>query len=133
MQINYNVHTTLKSRVLDFEWTSNFAVIASICAQQPSSGLNITEWNMPEGIVLADPTFYQLSKIDILIGIEGFFEDIRVGKCTMGTNMRPVINMSFGWVIGGSTILPTEPKRYKCNFAQDQPSLDAIVLHFWKD
>ncbi|XP_070068167.1 uncharacterized protein [Drosophila takahashii] len=42
------------------------------------------------------------------------------------------INTSFGWVIGGSTMLPTEPERYKCNFVPDQPSLDEIVSHFWK-
>jgi len=110
-QINCNVHTTLKSRASDFEWSSNFAVIASICAQQPSSGLDATEWNMPEGIVLADPTFYQSSKIDILIGIEGFFEALRVEKCRMGTNTPTPVNTRFHWVIGGSTMLPTEPER----------------------
>jgi len=95
-------------------------------------GLDVNKWNMPEGVVLADPTFYQPSEIDILIGIEDFLEAIRVEKCTMGTNMTTLINTSFGWVIGGSKRLPTEPERYKRNFGQDQPSPDVIVSYIWK-
>jgi len=72
------------------------------------SGHRISRWShpfvhsnlvadMPERIVLADPPFYQSSKIDILIWIEGFFEAIRFGKCTMGANIPTLINTSFAY------------------------------------
>ncbi|KAM8702196.1 hypothetical protein ACLKA7_001888 [Drosophila subpalustris] len=97
--INYSVSTTLKSRMSNFQWTSTFAVIKSICTNQPSGNVDISQWKFPKGIVLADPLFYESNKIHILINTEGFFDAIRIGKHSLGLNQPCLLNTAFGWTV----------------------------------
>ncbi|KAL7724044.1 hypothetical protein ACLKA6_000718 [Drosophila palustris] len=85
--INYSVSTTLKSRMSNFQWTSTFAVIKSICTNQPSGNVDTSQWKFPKGIVLADPLFYESNKIHILINTEGLYEsEFPVGASVLRTD-----------------------------------------------
>ncbi|XP_070075694.1 uncharacterized protein [Drosophila takahashii] len=128
----YNVYTVLKSRVSEFKWCSHFDVIKRICNHQPSEPIDISQWDIPNGIVLADPNFDQSHRIDVLIGIEGFFEAIRSGKCEVGPGMPAFINTAFGWIVGGNATHLANSATYKCNLIQERMSLDECLDKFWE-
>ncbi|XP_044313393.1 uncharacterized protein LOC123037339 [Drosophila rhopaloa] len=50
-----NVFATLKSRISNFQWSSEFGVIKRICSRQPREYIDTSTWKLPEGIMLAPP------------------------------------------------------------------------------
>ncbi|KAI5647026.1 pao retrotransposon peptidase domain-containing protein [Phthorimaea operculella] len=96
---------------------------------------------IPDNITLADPTFYESRKVDILIGVDRFWDLVIAGKIRL-LNGPYLINTKLGWIIGGSVSGYTKQssKYVNCNFTQtldiqesiDMPSLDKQVRSFWE-
>ncbi|KAM8702461.1 hypothetical protein ACLKA7_001792 [Drosophila subpalustris] len=62
-KVSFTTFATLKSRLSDFTWSSTFSVVNRISAKQPQQTFQLSEWNLPSGIELADPHFYESNKI----------------------------------------------------------------------
>ncbi|KAI5645574.1 putative peptidase (DUF1758) domain-containing protein [Phthorimaea operculella] len=96
---------------------------------------------IPDNITLADPTFYESRKVNILIGVDRFWDLVVAGKIRL-PNGPYLINTKLGWIIGGSVSGYTKQssKYVNCNFTQtldiqesiDMPSLDKQVRSFWE-
>lgn len=100
-KLKYEVTATIKSRISNFEWTSDFLVTKSISPQQPSERFDISNWNIPKGIELADPQFNIPQRIDLLINSEAFFDFLLDGKIILGHGCPRLINSQLGWIVGG--------------------------------
>jgi len=60
--IHFNVFGTNKARISNFEWSSNLAVINTICTTHSQEFIDIALWKLPKGVVLAEPHFHELKK-----------------------------------------------------------------------
>lgn len=58
-------------------------------------------YNIPDNIKLADPLFYTLQKIDILIGAEHFFDILCEGKIRKNPDGPLYQKTKFGWIASG--------------------------------
>lgn len=70
--INYELSTTVKSKVNKFQENIDFSVIATIANHISRFSYDITMWDIPK-YVLADPLFGITRSIDILLGSDMFF------------------------------------------------------------
>ena len=85
-KIKHTVCTMLKSRITDLETPLDLCVTAHI-SYQPEPELDISTWNMPANIALADESFHKAKPIDVLIGTEVFFELLSVGQIKLGSDL----------------------------------------------
>lgn len=109
-------------------------VIKHITGLQPNQSFNVDGWDIPQNIVLSDPTFNRSSKIDLLIGAEYFFELLSIGQIKM--EGRPTLQKTlFGWVVSGRYDRLLVPNATVCLVSsqeeQDNLRLNEIVEQFW--
>ncbi|XP_065356116.1 uncharacterized protein LOC135950508 [Calliphora vicina] len=130
-QLRYKVAATVKSRISEFEFTSIFSVTKSISSQQPAERVNISNWNIPSDVELADPEFYLPQRIDLLLSSEIFFDLLLDGKVILGEELPCLINTKLGWIIGGKVDSQTPNKILSCNVITYQ-DLDTMLKAFWE-
>lgn len=80
----------------------NALVMPKITSKVPSSIVNISNWNHIKDIQLADPKFNIPGEVDMLIGVELFFDVLRTGYRRGDISQPAAQNTVFGWVIGGN-------------------------------
>ncbi|XP_055588990.1 uncharacterized protein LOC129741289 [Uranotaenia lowii] len=96
------LRTTIQSRVTQFSTIVEFLVLPKLTLNLPSATLDISKWNLPKEIELADPTFYRNSPIDIILGAEVFFDLFKPsGRIPLGESLPVLINSVLGWVVSG--------------------------------
>uniref|UniRef100_A0A182WG73 DUF5641 domain-containing protein n=1 Tax=Anopheles minimus TaxID=112268 RepID=A0A182WG73_9DIPT len=76
-------------------------VLPEITHNLPNSTIDVTSWNLPSNIVLADPTFYQPGQIDILMGIELFYNIIEEGLIKLPYHKTMLQKTNLGWIVSG--------------------------------
>ncbi|KAF2890663.1 hypothetical protein ILUMI_15510 [Ignelater luminosus] len=67
----------------------------------PNFKVNTNNLEIPKGLKLADPYFYNPTTIDILLGAEIFWELLSVGQVRLGSHKPILQKTKLGWVIGG--------------------------------
>ncbi|XP_062538569.1 uncharacterized protein LOC134206852 [Armigeres subalbatus] len=119
------------SRISEFSKKMRFLVLPKVTVNLPSSPINITGWTIPDGVILADPTFAMSKDVDMVLGIEHFFDFFGSGQRFSLGNHLPTLNESvFGWVVcGGCSNMKSSPL-ISCN-ASAREGLDALVARFW--
>ncbi|XP_038121717.1 uncharacterized protein LOC119770593 [Culex quinquefasciatus] len=100
-RISSLIRATVKSRVGDFSTELELLVTPSIIDDLPPESIDITSWNLPPNIKLADPGFNSASPIDMLLGAELFWNLIRSGRITLAETMPSLRETELGWVVGG--------------------------------
>jgi hypothetical protein len=86
----------------DWHKTADCAVLPHITSNTPGSKLDITTWNIPKDIKLADPHFNQPGAIDMLIGADLFYELFLPNRKTKPGH--PVLQETvLGWIVSGRT------------------------------
>lgn len=131
-KVSFTTFATLKSRSSDFTWSSTFSVVNRISVKQPQQTFQVSEWNLPSGIELADPHFHESNKIQLLISVDGFFDAIREGKIKLGEGMPYIVNTAYGWIVGGNMETNTNVQRQRCYFTVKENPLDLLVERFWE-
>ncbi|XP_062541586.1 uncharacterized protein LOC134209605 [Armigeres subalbatus] len=72
-QANMKVTSTIWSRVTGFSRRLEFLLLPKVTANLPTTNVDVTGWEFPEGLKLADPTFFRSEAIDLVLGINNFF------------------------------------------------------------
>jgi hypothetical protein len=67
----------------------------------PATKLNTTDWKIPTDIKLADEHFHQPGNIDLLIGVDLFYEMSCPGRRTRPGNYPVLQETVLGWTIAG--------------------------------
>lgn len=128
---------TIKSYFNEYEVCFEFYVLPKITSKKPCFYHDVSKWNIPKNIQLADPMFNQPGRIDLLIGAEVFFELLSVGQICLGDNLPKLHKTVLGWIVAGKNI-ETElsvPKVYNLlvrNDYAEEEDLNNMVERFWR-
>ncbi|XP_055911761.1 uncharacterized protein LOC129945849 [Eupeodes corollae] len=131
-RISSLTQTTIRSRYSAFELSLEFLVAPSITGYQPDVTLDVTNWNIPKNIELADEQFNQPAAIDILLGAEAFFGLLLVGQIKLGPEMPLLQNTHLGWIVSGRYKQRSGNLRNNCCFSVSDDNLNEFVERFWE-
>jgi len=98
----------------------------------PMTDIDISKWNFPTIVVLADRDFNKPSPIDFLLGAETIFEILLDGR--YDCNGLPVHqNTKLGYILSGkfhNSYVKQHQKKYHSLFVQTD-SLHDMMERFW--
>ncbi|XP_055633528.1 uncharacterized protein LOC129773893 [Toxorhynchites rutilus septentrionalis] len=104
----------------------NFLVLPKVTVNIPTATVDTTGWKIPQGIELADPSFLISQPVDIILGIEFFFDFFHGGrKIALGDHLPALNDSVFGWVVCGGARL-----HINCN-ASTSNNLESLMKQFW--
>lgn len=135
--ITKTVNLTLASRVTKHMFQTEFGVIEEITQQLPHTIFDKAILKWPSFIQLADPDFNVSSKIDILLGAEGFYKVLQKGKVELCNGTLALQNTTFGWVFGGLLKLKGQANKFVCNTTSSslgsmEEELNSNIIKFWQ-
>lgn len=127
----HRVQATIKSRFSIFSRDLHFIVLPKVTVDLPMTQVDITEWEIPDGIDLADPSFFKPGSVDLVIGIQAFFSFFKTGKeLSLGNGLPTLTESVFGWIISGEVVETSQPTTITCNMALTD-RLDELLERFW--
>lgn len=101
-KIEHRIRALVRSRITSFSREMDFLILPKVTVNLPTSTVNTEKWLIPHGIKLADPTFFQSREVDLVLGIEAFFEFFKTGRrITLGKGLPALNDSVFGWVACG--------------------------------
>lgn len=131
----YRINVEMSSTNKNYSANLEAIVLSTIIPAQPNQNIDVSTWNIPSNIHLADSRFYQQGKIDILLGAEFYFNLMQPGTIQL-TNSGPTLqNTLLGWIVGGSiqqTSAPSSSPPLTCAIFGDESSLERAVENLWK-
>ncbi|XP_053691693.1 uncharacterized protein LOC128740189 [Sabethes cyaneus] len=133
--VKFMVNATVKSKTTDFEFSMDYLVVPRVTGALPSLKLDFRSWPIPPDLKLADPKFFEPSRIDMLLGAEIFFELMKRGKIRMSAEL-PLLQESFlGWLITGpvcGTWSAVSVQNYHvAPNKDDNEELNELMKRFW--
>jgi hypothetical protein len=94
----------------------------------PITSFDQSVWSTFKDLELANSSFHQLNKIDILLNCDVMFAMIKIGKNQCGNVIAQ--NTTFGWVIGGrAQVSPAQPTITTFHNIVD---IDQQLQRFWE-
>ncbi|XP_062716695.1 uncharacterized protein LOC134292046 [Aedes albopictus] len=96
------VEVQFQSRCSDFRATLECLVTPKVTGTIPTTDIDVTSWLLPDGIQLADPSFFRTDKVDMLIGAELFFALMKPGHITLDDGLPELRNSHLGWLVTGT-------------------------------
>lgn len=109
-------------------------VIKKITSLLPGEEILAQHWPHIKGLLLADPTYSQPGKIDILLGADVYAEILTNGIRQGPYNTPMAQNTIFGWIISGKTIDKGDRKTTMSNMVtfHNRIEIDNILKRFWE-
>ncbi|XP_062542202.1 uncharacterized protein LOC134210190 [Armigeres subalbatus] len=122
----------VRSRVSPFSRELDFLILPKVTVNLPTISVKIDGWSIPSGIELADPAFFESKEVDIVLGIESFFDFFETGRRISLGEQLPTLNDSvFGWVVCGGTSIASNSLQLSCNISTSE-GLDLLLERFWQ-
>ncbi|XP_033241627.1 uncharacterized protein [Drosophila pseudoobscura] len=132
-----SVNLVIQSRTSDY-FTSLTALVAPrITGNQPASSFDVSKWEMPSNISLADPHFNKSQRIDVLIGASLFYDILCVGQIKLERGLPIIQKTRLGWVVTGggqysrSSVLLAASSSTELS-QTPTVGLDELVRRFWE-
>ncbi|XP_037931029.1 uncharacterized protein LOC119667340 [Teleopsis dalmanni] len=120
VQKNSTQRVNIKLQPLNSRFTTEVEafVLPNIVPPQPSCSYDISKWKVPNSIHLADPTFFQQGKIDILLVLQ---------------------NSTLGWIVSGKVASNTDTSNVLCavfgggaEVVDNNSSLEDAIERLWR-
>ncbi|XP_055542996.1 uncharacterized protein LOC129728573 [Wyeomyia smithii] len=109
----------------------SFLVLPRVTVSLPTTTIDTERWNIPSGIQSADPAFFESHGVDLVLGIEAFFDFFETGRrISLGEQLPTLNELVFGWVICGSSAAPSQSWQIRCNVSTSE-QLDTLISRFW--
>lgn len=93
-------------------------------------------WTHLSGLPLADPTFGEPRRVDLLLGVEVFVDILRHGRRSGPAGSPIAVETDFGWVLCGGTMdgstTPGEVGFHVASFHTSVSSTDDLLRKFWE-
>lgn len=90
-------------------------------------------WTHLSGLALADPTFGEPQRIDLLLGIDIYLDVLLHGWRTGPTGAPVAVETEFGWVVcGGGTTSPNDINLHAASHHASTVGGDDILRKFWE-
>ncbi|XP_055522990.1 uncharacterized protein LOC129717170 [Wyeomyia smithii] len=129
--VKQRLRTLIRSRVSPFSRELSFLVLPRVTVSLPTTIIDTERWNIPSGIQLADPAFFESHGVDLVLGIGAFFDFFETGRRISLGEQLPTLNESvFGWVICGGSAAPSQSWQIRCNVSTSE-QLDTLISRFW--
>ncbi|XP_062716565.1 uncharacterized protein LOC134291988 [Aedes albopictus] len=128
---SYAVDARIESHCSSFVADFSFHVLPGITRELPAKALNTQEWNIPANIVLADPSFHQPGPIDMILGMEVYYELVEEGLVRLGPDLPVLQKTVLGWVVSGKVGSSPSPRvsyAHVCSIS----SLEDQLARFWE-
>ncbi|XP_022828982.1 uncharacterized protein LOC111358223 isoform X2 [Spodoptera litura] len=122
---------TIKSCSSTFSTPVSCLLVPTITGILPSVEIDVCELNIPCGIQLADPRFFQPSTIDILLGADVFWNIIGTNQIKLGSNKPTLQESQLGWLIAGPLGNSQSKSEVYCYFNQFS-NIDNSLKKFWE-
>ncbi|XP_058817715.1 uncharacterized protein LOC131681027 [Topomyia yanbarensis] len=98
----------------------------------PSQAVDMSRLNWPLNIVLADPTFHQPGPIDLIFGVENFYDLLREGQIKNSHEEPLLQSTALGWVVSGRVNVVALPSFTSFAHMCSTPSLEEQLTRFWE-
>lgn len=116
-----------------------FYILPKITSRKPDQYVDVSTWNIPKNVELADPRFNTPARVDMLLGAEIFLELLCVGQIKLLNGVPRLQKTVFGWVVSGSTQM-VEGDRVRAQSLvsdvavteQQNENLNSLVERFWE-
>ncbi|XP_055591020.1 uncharacterized protein LOC129743093 [Uranotaenia lowii] len=130
-EVKHQVTAIIKSRNESYKQQMDFLVLPKVTADLPTADIIFSELRLPAEIELADANFFQSNAIDLILGIQHFFEFFQSGqRKSLGDGLPAITESVFGWVITGVVQNWRQTSKTICNTASSIP-LDEYLSRFW--
>lgn len=100
-QLNRRVRAKVATRSSNFETQLDLLIAPKITGDQPVKSIDVSKWDVPPDVELADPTFNIKGRVDMLLGAEVFWYLMKAGRMELGPNRPTLTETDLGWVVGG--------------------------------
>lgn len=129
-------HTTtirIQSHCADFEDSWKFHVLSKLTLELPNQSVHVSRVSWPADVVLADPTFDRPGSIDLILGVDIFYDLLRDGQFKSGSGEPVLQNTALGWVVSGK-VSAKVPVMAVSNVAHitSHPSIEDQLARFWE-
>ncbi|XP_065077875.1 uncharacterized protein LOC135701095 [Ochlerotatus camptorhynchus] len=130
IKVKQRVHALVRSRVSQFSRELDFLVLPKVTVNLPTIRVDTNGWSLPSGIKLADPAFFEPNAVDLVLGIEHFFDFFETGRRMSLGEGNPALHESlFGWIVSGGVSVPSRSLQITCNVSM-LDELDALIYRF---
>ena len=112
MSQSTNQIVKLRIRSNDESWTFTIQclVVDSMTSPLPASDINVSDWNIPKHLRLADPQFNISKEIGILLSSDIVFNVLCSGKIPPRHRKLPfILNSKLGWLFAGACESMSQP------------------------
>lgn len=129
----HSVTTKISSRVSPYVVEPQLLVLRSLAIKLPGSTINIQDWEIPETVRLADPTFHVSNEIELILGAQFFFDTLRYGRIQLGEQLPVLQNSVLGWVVSGPcTIRDHDHADPRSCLMSSAVRVEEILRKFWE-
>ncbi|XP_058449304.1 uncharacterized protein LOC131429270 [Malaya genurostris] len=122
-----------RSRVSKFSCSLECLVTPKVTGKIPNTKINVSDWCIPDGVVLADPAFHTPDKMDMLIGGELFFDIMKAKSMALADNLPQLRKTYLGWIVAGVFKEPhaTHIQPQYSNVVSIE-EVETMMQQFWK-
>lgn len=136
INITESCNVQMKSLNSNFNTSFSCLVMNELTGRIPKYPINIKSINLPKGLLLADPKFYEPGPIDLLIGADLFWDLIKNEQRSLGSHNPKLISSHLGWIISGSCTTNLVTEKVQCNHAlissfHTENNVDKMLSKFW--
>lgn len=115
---HYKFRALVKSRITNYSTAIEAIILPKVTVDLPTFSVDVSSWNLPTGIHLADPAFNVSSPIDVVLGAEIFFELFDCnGHISLGDSLPSLKNSAFGWIVSGTAYKGNGSPSVVCNMS----------------
>ncbi|XP_048002758.1 uncharacterized protein LOC125239265 [Leguminivora glycinivorella] len=131
--VNIVEHCNIKIRSTYTSYTTNVKcyILPVVTGIVPQNKIRVEELDIPGHIQLADPDFHLPGDVDILLGLDIFWDVLGTSQIKLGPNKPVLHETEFGWILGGrnSWKITKRPSKSYCYFSQD---IQQQLTKFWE-
>ncbi|XP_053686159.1 uncharacterized protein LOC128735701 [Sabethes cyaneus] len=127
----YSTIIKLQSHGTSFSASWNFHILPKITMELPTQTVDVSDFDWPSDITLADPSFFKPGSIDLIFGVESFYDLLREGQFKGSTDKPCLQNTALGWVISGRMKCNSRPATSVAHFCA-APSIEEQLSRFWE-
>ncbi|XP_066260795.1 uncharacterized protein [Euwallacea similis] len=133
-EMNRQTQAKIKSRFNSFEANLTFLVLPTLTENLPLFKFSRAALKIPGQINLADEHFNEPKNIDILLGVDIFYDLLGSGKIKLGDKLPVLQETSLGWVISGNLAgFGSRNQKTVCNLSTNisNKMLNDSLTKFW--
>ncbi|XP_058811251.1 uncharacterized protein LOC131676146 [Topomyia yanbarensis] len=129
----HSIVARIQSHYTEFSADLKFQILEEITRELPNNAVDTSEWVWPTDIVLADPKFHEPAYVDMIIGMEIYYDLLLEGLIRLGPGKPVLQQTTLGWVVSGRVGIQQSYQSTPSlvNVCSTEP-LDDQLAKFWE-